>query len=71
MKIFHRGQRVASHIRGSRRQQPSTLAEHMPKSHRRYREWTHERIHREAGTIGDDAAGVCQRSCPVPIGWRL
>jgi transposase len=69
VEIFHRGQRVASHIRGSRRQQPSTLAEHMPSAHRRYREWTHERLHREAGAIGHDAAALVEiilRSRPHP-----
>ena len=69
VEIFHRGQRVASHPRGTRRHQPSTLAEHMPKSHRRYREWSHERIHREAGAIGQDTAALVEvilRSRPHP-----
>lgn len=69
VEIFHRGQRVASHPRGTRRHRPSTLAEHMPKSHRRYREWSHERIHREAGAIGQDTAALVEvilRSRPHP-----
>ncbi|RKJ94025.1 transposase, partial [Teichococcus wenyumeiae] len=69
VEIFHRGQRVASHLRSLRRHQPSTLAEHMPSSHRRYREWSLERIHREAGTIGHDTAALVEiilRSRPHP-----
>ena len=41
----------------------------MPKSHRRYREWSHERIHREAGAIGQDTAALVEvilRSKPHP-----
>ena len=41
----------------------------MPSSHRRYRDWTHERIRREAAAIGDDTAAlvdVILRSRPHP-----
>ena len=41
----------------------------MPSSHRRYRDWTHERILREAVAIGDDAAALVEtilRSRPHP-----
>jgi transposase len=41
----------------------------MPSSHRRYRDWTHERIRREAAAIGDDAAMLIDlilRSRPHP-----
>jgi transposase len=41
----------------------------MPSSHRRYRDWTHERILREATSIGDDTAAlvdVILRSRPHP-----
>jgi len=55
VEVFHRGKRVASHVRSASRH-PSTTAEHMPSAHRRYREWTHERIRREAAAIGDDTA---------------
>lgn len=58
VEVFHRGKRVASHVRSTRRDRPSTVAEHMPSAHRRYREWTHERIHREAAAIGDDTAAL-------------
>jgi hypothetical protein len=56
VEIFHRGKRVASHRRSARPHRPTTVAEHMPSSHRRYRDWTHERIRREASSIGDNTA---------------
>jgi transposase len=69
VEIFHRGKLVAAHIRSLRPHQPTTLAEHMPHSHRRYRDWTHERILREAAAIGDDTAALVEvilRSRPHP-----
>jgi transposase len=69
VELFHRGKRVASHMRSADRHRPSTVAEHMPSAHRRYREWTHERIRREAAAIGDDTATLADlilRSRPHP-----
>src|SRR5215471_5448755 len=51
VEIFHRGRRVASHRRGLGPHRPTTIAEHMPSSHRRYRDWTHERIRHEAQAL--------------------
>jgi len=68
VELFHRGKRVASHVRSASRH-PSTTTEHMPSAHRRYREWTHERIRREAAAVGDDAAVLLDlilRSRPHP-----
>ena len=68
VEVFHRGKRVASHVRSASRY-PSTIAGHMPSAHRRYREWTHDRIRREAVAIGDDTAAlidVILRSRPHP-----
>ena len=68
VELFHRGKRVASHLRSAARHL-STAAEHMPSAHRRYREWTHERIRREAAAVGDDAAVLLDlilRSRPHP-----
>jgi len=56
VEIFHRGKLVASHRHSYRRHRPSTVSEHMPSSHRRYRDWTHERIRREAAAVGNDTA---------------
>jgi transposase len=69
VEIFHRGKRVASHLRSHRPHRPTTVPEHMPSSHRRYRDWTHERIRREAASIGSDTAAlvdVILRSRPHP-----
>ena len=69
VEIFHRGKLVATHMCSLGLHKPTTLAEHMPSSHRRYRDWTHERILREAALIGDDAAALVEiilRSRPHP-----
>jgi transposase len=69
VEIFYRGKLVAAHLRSLRAHRPTTVADHMPSSHRRYRDWTHERILREAATIGDDTAALVEvilRSRPHP-----
>jgi transposase len=69
VEIFHRGKLVATHLRSLRPYRPSTVADHMPSSHRRYRDWTHERIQREAAAIGGDTAALVEivlRSRPHP-----
>jgi transposase len=69
VEIFHRGHLVATHLRSLRPYRPTTVVEHMPSSHRRYRDWTHERIQREAAAIGGDAAALVEivlRSRPHP-----
>ncbi|MHC1949757.1 transposase [Bradyrhizobium sp. UFLA06-06] len=69
VEIFLRGKRVASHLRSTLPHRPTTIAEHMPSSHRRYRDWTHERIRSEAGKVGPDAETLIEvilRSRPHP-----
>src|SRR5271170_1884797 len=69
VEIFHRGNLVATHLRSLRPYRPTTVADHMPSSHRRYRDWTHERIQREAASVGDDTAALVEiilRSRPHP-----
>src|SRR6266850_1257067 len=69
VEIFHRGKRVASHRRSLHPHRSSTIADHMPSAHRRYRDWTHERIRREAASVGPDTAAlvdVILRSRPHP-----
>jgi len=56
VEVFHRGKRVAVHRRGPHNRGHTTLPEHMPSSHRRYADWTPERIKREAAEIGPHAA---------------
>ena len=69
VELFHRGGRVASHLRSNVPHKYTTLPEHMPSSHRRYRDWTHERIQRDAAKIGPQAAALVDlilRSKPHP-----
>jgi len=69
VEIFLRGKRVASHLRSTLPHRPTTVAEHMPSSHRRYRDWTHERIRRDAAKVGHDADTLIEvilRSRPHP-----
>jgi transposase len=52
IELYHRGQRVASHLRSYARGKHSTNPEHMPKSHREHRDWSPSRILHWAATIG-------------------
>jgi transposase len=58
VEIFHRGERVAVHVRGGARGRHTTLPEHMPRAHRRHAEWTIERIRQEAAAIGAATAAL-------------
>lgn len=60
---------MASHVRSTLPHRPTTIPEHMPSSHRRYRDWTHEHIRSEAAKVGPDAEtliDVILRSRPHP-----
>ena len=52
VEIFHKGSRVASHVRSSVNHRHTTVREHMPSAHRRYAEWTPARMMHEARKIG-------------------
>jgi transposase len=58
VELFHRGERVAVHVRGGLRGRHTTLPEHMPQAHRRHAEWTIERIGQEAAAIGPATAAL-------------
>ncbi len=60
VECFHKGQRVASHIRSRLKGHHTTVSEHMPKSHRQYAEWTPQRLIRWAEKTGSATAGVVQ-----------
>src|SRR5215831_12310668 len=55
-----KGERIAAHLRASGNHRHTTVPEHMPSSHRRYAEWTVERIRREAALIGPATAALCE-----------
>ncbi|GAB4161394.1 MAG: IS21-like element ISPsy14 family transposase [Planctomycetota bacterium] len=52
VEVLFQGNRVASHARSFLKGKHTTRPEHMPSSHRRYAEWTPERILRWAATVG-------------------
>jgi transposase len=53
---FHKGTRIASHVRSHAKGRYTTVKDHMPKSHRDYAEWTPERLVRWAGETGPATA---------------
>ena len=44
VECFHKGMRMASHVRSSLPGRHSTVTDHMPKAHQSYAEWTPERM---------------------------
>jgi transposase len=60
VEIFARGERIAVHLRSSGNGKHTTLADHMPSSHRRYADWTIGRIRRDAALIGPATAALCE-----------
>lgn len=60
VEVFLKGERIAAHTRGSGDGKHTTITEHMPSSHRRYADWTIERIMREAKRIDPSAVMFCQ-----------
>jgi transposase len=61
VEIFHKGQRVASHLRGRDRGKVITNAEHRPKSHQAHLEWTPSRMVNWARSIGPHTAQLFER----------
>lgn len=61
VECFHKGERVASHVRSSSKGHHSTVAEHMPKSHREYAQWTPQRLIHWAEQTGPATAGLIQQ----------
>src|SRR5271163_1875053 len=61
VEIFHKGERIAVHLRGSSNRKLTTAPEHMPSSHRRYAGWTIERIREDARKIGPATAALCEQ----------
>jgi transposase len=65
VELFHRNQRVASHLRLPGKGQYATHTEHMPKGHREYAEWTPERLVRWAEKTGPQTAGAVETILPA------
>ena len=60
VELFHRGHRVAAHVRSRVRGTHSTDPAHMPKAHQRHLEWTPSRIISWAQTIGLQTAALVE-----------
>jgi transposase len=60
VEIFHKGKRVAAHVRSSSNRRHTTIGEHMPSAHRRYADWTPERLRRQAGEVGSSTSALVE-----------
>ena len=60
VEVFHRGKRIASHVRNPGRRSHVTVPDHMPSSHRRHAEWTPARVLASAEKLGPSVAAFCQ-----------
>ena len=60
IEVFAKGQRIAAHLRSSGNGKHTTVHEHMPSSHRRYADWTIDRIRRDAAAIGPASSALCE-----------
>jgi transposase len=61
VELFHRGGRVACHVRNPRQHRHTTIPDHMPSAHRRHAEWTPTRLLREAAAIGPSTIALVER----------
>ncbi len=60
VELFHRGNRVAVHVRSSSSRKHTTVREHVPSSHRRYADWTPQRIQGRANEIGPKTSALIE-----------
>lgn len=74
IEIFHKGVRVASHVRVRKPYAAVTNPDHRPKSHRAHLDWPPSRMVQWAQTVGPHAAQVVEKileSYPHPeMGYR-
>jgi transposase len=61
IEIFHKGVRVASHVRSHVPNRATTASEHRPKSHQRHLEWTPSRMVEWGKTVGPLTAELLDR----------
>lgn len=58
VEVFHKGKRIASHLRNDSKGQHTTIKEHMPKTHQQYLEWTPSRMVDWAKKIGEETGEI-------------
>src|SRR6202046_5934186 len=61
IELFHKGQRVASHLRARGHGHTVTSLEHRPRSHQEHLEWTPSRMVHWAQSIGTNTARLFER----------
>lgn len=61
VEIFHKGNRVASHVRGTVKGQFVTENNHRPKSHQAHAEWTPSRLINWGNSIGPNTGILVER----------
>lgn len=61
IECFHRGRRVASHLRSTKQGQHTTQKGHMPESHRQHLQWTPTRLIGWAEKIGPACTKVVKK----------
>ena len=59
VEVYHRGERVALHVRSNARGRATTLEAHMPAAHRAVASWTPARIASWAAKTGPETAALC------------
>jgi transposase len=60
VEVFHRSQRVGSHLRSYQRGVHTTLPDHMPRAHRAHAEWTPARLINWGASIGANTCVVVE-----------
>ena len=61
VEVFHKGVRVASHVRSNSPNKATTADEHRPKSHQRHLQWTPSRLVEWGKTVGPLTAELLER----------
>ncbi len=65
--VFFRSERVSSHVRSYQRGVHSTIADHMPKSHRAHAEWSPQRLIQWGQSIGPNTGVVVEHPADISL----
>ena len=58
VECFHKGQRIASHVRSAERGRHTTVVAHLPSAHQQYLAWSPSRLIQWAETVGPATGAV-------------